>query len=101
MVGAEGASTRTENADAGGESAKVDATGEKELADLAEYVIIDIFRMMDGLYVDHEHQNDGTYLTGGIADDAEWRAHFNRAIVLNNQYDLPWGIPSALNFKHY
>ena len=47
--------------------------------------------MMDGLYVDHEHQNDGTYLTGGIADDAEWQAHLNRAIVLNNKYDLPQG----------
>ena len=45
-------------------SASVDATGDKELADLAEYVITDIFRMMDGVYVDHEHQNDITYLTG-------------------------------------
>ena len=42
------------------------------MADLPDYVITDRDRMMDGVYGDHVHQNDGTHLNGGIADDAVW-----------------------------
>ena len=90
MVGAGGAPTGMENAAAGGETAAV--TGEKKSADLPDFVFTDIDRKMDAVYGDHVHQNDGTHLNGGIADDAEWQARFNTLIVLHNQqYDLPRG----------
>ena len=41
--------------------------------------------MLDEVRGDHLHQNDGTNLNGGIADDAVWQARFNSLIVLNNQ----------------
>ena len=74
MVGVGGMSTGTEPAAVGGKTANVEgtsaSTGDKELADLPDSVIIDIDRRMDGVYEDHVHQNDGTHLNGGIADDA-------------------------------
>ena len=85
MVEAGGAPTETEHAAAGGESANVDATtvatGDKELVDLPDFFITDVDRMMDGAFGDHVHQNDGTHLMGGIADDAVWQARFNSLIA--------------------
>ena len=48
--------------------------------------------MMDGVYGDHVHQNDGTHLSGGIEDDKIWQDRMNQLIVLQpQQYDLPKG----------
>ena len=84
------------NAATGGEAADSNATptstGGGESADLPDYTVTDIDRMMDKVFGDHVHQNDGTHLTGGIADDVTWQARFNTLIVLHNQqYDLPRG----------
>jgi hypothetical protein len=49
-------------------------------------------RMMDKVYGDHVHQNPGTHLDGGIADDAKWQDYHRRLIVYPSQrYDAPSG----------
>ena len=66
------------NAATGGEAADSNATptstGGGESADLPDYTVTDIDRMMDKVFGDHVHQNDGTHLTGGVVDDATWQA---------------------------
>ena len=47
---------------------------------------------MDLVYGDHVHQNDGTHLNGGIADDPVWQVYWRRLVVLPpQQYTLPKG----------
>jgi hypothetical protein len=44
------------------------------------------------VYGDYIHQNDGTHLDGGIADDSVWQARWAKLIVLPTQrYQAPGG----------
>jgi hypothetical protein len=55
-------------------------------------IISDADRMMDKVYGDHVHQNPGTHLDGGIADDTMWQDYHRRLIVYPSQrYDAPSG----------
>jgi hypothetical protein len=48
--------------------------------------------MMDRVYGDHVHHNDGTHLDGGISDDTTWQDYWKRLIVFPGQtYNLPKG----------
>jgi hypothetical protein len=47
---------------------------------------------MDEVYGDHIHQNPGTHLTGGVAEDAIWQEHWRRLISFpSSTYDVPSG----------
>ena len=61
-------------------------------ADLPDAVLVEADRLLDAVYGDHPHQNDGTHLTGGVAFDKLWQGHFNRLAVLpQSHYSLPNG----------
>jgi hypothetical protein len=48
--------------------------------------------MMDKVYVDHVHQNDGTHLDSGIADYLIWQDYHKCLVVYpQKQYDAPKG----------
>jgi hypothetical protein len=49
--------------------------------DLPGAIITEVDRMMDKVYGNHIHQNPGTHLDGGIADDAKWQDYHRRLIV--------------------
>jgi hypothetical protein len=62
------------------------------IGDLPGTVLTDVDRMMDRVYGDHVHHNDGTHLDGGISDDATWQDYWKRLIVFPGQtYNLPKG----------
>jgi hypothetical protein len=42
------------------------------LGNLPGAVVMDADRKLFGVLGDHVHQNDGTHLDGGIADDGKW-----------------------------
>jgi hypothetical protein len=47
---------------------------------------------MDAVYRDHVHQNPGTHLTGGIADNALWQEHWQQLVSFpSHPYDVPSG----------
>jgi hypothetical protein len=47
---------------------------------------------LDEVYGDHAHLNDGTHLTGDVADDLKWQKYWRRLVVLPETfYDLPKG----------
>ena len=48
--------------------------------------------LLDEVYGDHIHQNDGTHLTGGISDDPQWQEYWRRLVVFPSKaYDVPSG----------
>jgi hypothetical protein len=48
--------------------------------------------MLDTVYGDHIHQNPGSHLDGGIANDTQWQSYYNQLIVYPSQtYDAPNG----------
>jgi hypothetical protein len=52
----------------------------------------DVDKMMDKVYGDHVHHNDGTHLDGGISNDTSWQDYWKRIIVFPGQnYNLPKG----------
>jgi hypothetical protein len=50
-------------------------------ADLEDHELDDVDRLLDSVYGDHIHHNDGTQLNGGIEDDAIWQDHWRLATV--------------------
>jgi hypothetical protein len=47
---------------------------------------------VDAVYSDHVHQNPGTHLTGGIADDALCQEHWWQLVSIPlHAYDVPSG----------
>ena len=46
--------------------------------------------MMDKVYGDHVHQNDGTQLDGRISDDAKWQNYWRQLVVFpTHAYEVP------------
>ena len=64
----------------------------EECGDLPEYELTPTDRWLDDLYGDHTHQNDGTHLDGGIADDKDWQARMATVIPYASRlFHLPRG----------
>jgi hypothetical protein len=75
-----------------GEDSVDGGLGEVEVLNFPDAIISDADRMMDKVYGDHVHQNPGTHLDGGIADDTMWQDYHRRLIVYPSQrYDAPSG----------
>ena len=61
-------------------------------ADLPGYVVTQADRLLDGVYGDHVHDNDGTHLSGGIVADKAWQERWKRMVQLNQRhYSVPQG----------
>jgi hypothetical protein len=74
------------------EEEEAEAEESKQNGDLPDYILTDADRMMDGVYGDHIHQNDGSHLTGGVSDDIDWQGYWRRLIVFPSKaYDVPSG----------
>jgi hypothetical protein len=62
----------------------------RENGDLPDYIPTDADRMLDAVYGDHIHQNNGMHLTGGISDDALWQDYWRHLVVFPSKaYDVP------------
>jgi hypothetical protein len=60
------------------------------IGDLPGDVLTDVDRMMDRVYGEHVHHNDGTHLGGGVSNDTSWQDYWKRLIVFPGQtYNLP------------
>ena len=61
-------------------------------ADLPGYIMSEADKKLSAIYGDHPHDNDGTHMDGGFADDALWQRLWNRIFSLKlSQYDAPKG----------
>ena len=61
-------------------------------ADLQGHRLTQCDHKLRSVYGDHVHRNDGTHLTGGIADDALWHTRWHRISNLTPRfYDAPKG----------
>ena len=68
----------------------LDGMEERTIGDLPGAILSDADRLMDKVYGDHVHQNDGTHLDGGITDDTVWQTYWRRLIVYTPKaYDVP------------
>lgn len=64
----------------------------RSVGDLPGYSLSDADRMLDKVFGDHVHQNDGKHLDGGILDDTQWQEWWSRLITLPPQrYAAPKG----------
>jgi hypothetical protein len=54
---------------------------ERNIGDLPGATISDADRLLNKVYGDYVHQNPGTHLDGGIADDALWQERWSRLTV--------------------
>ena len=65
---------------------------EQNIGNLPSATISEADRMMDKVYGDHVHQNDGTHLDSGIADYLIWQDYHKCLVVYpQKQYDAPKG----------
>ena len=65
---------------------------ERQNGDLPDAILSEADRMIDKVFGDHVHQNPGTHLDGGIADDADWQERFHLLFPFSqDNYDLPSG----------
>lgn len=63
---------------------------EECISDLPGTTYTRVDQMMDEIYGDHVHQNDGTHLDGGITDDATWQSYWRQLVVFpSHAYDVP------------
>ena len=63
-----------------------------EGADLPGYILTPADRLLDTVYGDHVHANDGCHLDGGVADDGMWQARWNRVLQHHpKNYSVPKG----------
>lgn len=63
-----------------------------EGADLPGYVLSPADRLLDTLYGDHVHPNDGCHLAGGVDDDHHWRSRWKRLVQHSpTRYSVPKG----------
>ena len=61
-------------------------------ADLPGYLVTEADRLLDTVLGDHVHDNDGTHLRGGIANDAIWQRRWKRmAQLATTRYQVPPG----------
>ena len=61
-------------------------------ADLPGYTLTQADKLLDVVYGDHIHDNDGTHLDGGVADDGVWQARWRRLVQVHpNNYSVPKG----------
>jgi hypothetical protein len=61
-------------------------------ADLPGYERSEVDLVLDMVFGDHVHQNNGSHLDGGIIDDSMWQNYHRRLIVYQGkQYDAPKG----------
>ena len=61
-------------------------------ADLPSYLPTAADHLLDTVFHDHAHDNDGTHLNGDIADDAVWQQHWLRMVQLHTtRYQAPPG----------
>lgn len=61
-------------------------------SDLPGYIITEMDRKLDEIYGDHIHQNPGTHLDGGVADDAIWQSYWQQLVEYPPSfYDTPNG----------
>ena len=64
----------------------------EEGADLPGFVPTTADRLLDSVFGDHPHQNDGCHLDGGIVDDATWQKRWKRTAQLTpKHYSVPSG----------
>lgn len=64
----------------------------EEGADLPGYIATQADRMLDAVYGDHPHQNDGRHLHGGVASDNLWQRRWRRMADLTpTHYAAPKG----------
>ena len=69
-----------------------DATPPEENAELPGFSPESAHRLLKGVYGDFPHQNDGSHLDGGIADDAVWQRHWHQlAAQSTSWYATPSG----------
>ena len=61
-------------------------------ADLPTYILTEADKLLDSIYGDHVHDNDGTHLDGGIATDRLWQRRWTRMRQLSTtRYIVPKG----------
>jgi hypothetical protein len=58
---------------------------ERSIGDLHGTTLNDVDCLMDKVIGDHVHQNYGTHLDDGIADDTTWQHHCIRLVVFPGQ----------------
>jgi hypothetical protein len=51
-------------------------------ADVEGYAPTPVDALLDGVYGDHPHQNDGCHLDGGISHDKTWQRRWKRVVQL-------------------
>ena len=63
-----------------------------EGADLPGYIVTEADQLLDTAYGDHVHDNAGTHLNGGVANDALWQRRWRRmAQLATTRYQAPPG----------
>ena len=63
-----------------------------EGSDLSDYTITKADTLLDEIYGDHIHDNDGTHLNGGIANDSTWQSWWLRLVQHHpRRYVVPRG----------
>ena len=70
----------------------VEATSPEENADLPGFTSEHAHLLLQGVYGDLLHHNDGSHLDGGIADDAAWQRRWRRLTAQSvSWYAMPYG----------
>ena len=65
----------------------------EEGADLKGFVPAAVDLLLDRVYGDHPHHNDGRHLTGGVDGDATWQRRWRRMVDLSpTHYSVPKGV---------
>ena len=63
-----------------------------ENADLPDHILTPVDKLLDEVYGDHIHQNDGRHLDGGVQDDGFWQNCWKVLVPLpSSKYDVPRG----------
>ena len=64
----------------------------EEGADLQGFLPTPADLLLDSIYGDHVHSNDGTHLNGDILDDRLWQSRWKRMVqILPTRYSVPRG----------
>jgi hypothetical protein len=70
----------------------VDKPHEREDGNVPGSSLSDADQKMDKVYGDHVHQNPGTHLSGGIANDAPWQERWLQLVSFpSHAYKVPSG----------
>merc|ERR1711884_89602 len=61
-------------------------------ADLQGYELTEADRLLDSVYGNHAHANNGTHLNGGILDDRKWQKRWKKVVqVSSHWFKVPQG----------